>query len=69
MLNTGHIKSLDRATCIYHCLLHGWNCIHMYMILSVGVLCVTVIPTNDGGSLWDYLVQFQEKVYIHIITH
>lgn len=41
----------------------------MYMILSVGVLCITVIPTNDGGSLWDYLVQFQEKVYIHIITH
>lgn len=41
----------------------------MYTILYVSVFHFTDIPTSDGGSLWGYLDQFQEKVRVHTITH
>lgn len=39
----------------------------MHMTPCVGVFYVTGIPTSDGGSLWGYFIQLQEKVHIHII--
>lgn len=41
----------------------------MCMIPYVGVFYVTDIPTSDGDSLWNYLIQLQEKVHIHIISY
>lgn len=41
----------------------------MCMIPYIGVFYVTDIPTSDGDSFWNYLIQLQEKVHIHIIPY
>lgn len=66
MLNTCHIKPLVRSACYY---MGETVYIHMYTILYVGIFYVTDIPTTDSGCLWGDLVQVQEKVHVHTITH